>query len=242
MNLDPARDFEFRMIYVTAEILTPEMRGVVGRTWNSEVYDNYGSVEAAASTFECEHHCGWHISEDAYIFETVDRDTQEPVPAGEEGVLLVTSLFREAAPFFRYRVGDIVSIAEEPCACGRTLRRMGAVQGRADEMLKLRGISVYPAAIERVLRSFPELGLEWQLVVDRKDSAQEITVAVEAAADLEIAERAAVANRVSTRLKEQIGILLDVELVDSGKLFPDQEAGARVKSRRVIEKTDRASG
>jgi phenylacetate-CoA ligase len=119
---------------------------------------------------------------------------------------------------------------------------MGAVQGRADEMLKLRGISVYPAAIERVLRSFPELGLEWQLVVDRKDSAQEITVAVEAAADLEIAERAAVANRVSTRLKEQIGILLDVELVDSGKLFPDQEAGARVKSRRVIEKTDRASG
>jgi phenylacetate-CoA ligase len=239
MSLDPAKDFGFRIVYVTAEVLTPGLRREIEQTWNSEVYDNYGSVEAAASTFECEHHCGWHVSEDAYIFEIVDRETEEPAPAGEDGVLLVTSLFREASPFLRYRVGDIVSISEEPCACGRTFRRMSAVKGRADEMLKLRGISVYPAAIERVLRTFPELGMEWQMVVDRKSSAQEIAVEVEAAGSIALAERIALADRVGYRLKEQIGILLDVEIFESGKLFPDQAAKSRVKSRRVVEKKDR---
>jgi phenylacetate-CoA ligase len=235
MNLDSARDFHFRIIYVTAETLTPQLRQQIEERWNARVYDNYGSVEAAASTFECECRNGWHISEDAYIFEVVDIATGEPVPPGEEGVLVVTSLFRECSPFFRYRVGDIVSIAEEPCACGRTLRRMSAVKGRADEMLKLRGISVYPTAIERVLRTFPELGMEWQLLLRRQSPGQEICVRVEAAAPLPESSRAALAGRVTASIHGQIGIRVELQIVDSGALASIQSAEGRVKTRRVIE-------
>jgi phenylacetate-CoA ligase len=235
MGLDTARDFQFRIIYVTAEILTPELRQQIEERWNARVYDNYGSVEAAASTYECECRAGWHISEDAYIFEVVDAETGEPVPPGEDGVLVVTSLFREASPFFRYRVGDIISIAEEPCACGRTFRRMSAVKGRADEMLKLRGVSVYPTAIERVLRTFPELGMEWQLAVSRRNLIQEISVRVEAASQLTQADKAALGDRVMDKISVQIGLRLEVQIFDAGRLSPGQAAEGRVKTRRVIE-------
>ena len=235
MNLDTARDFHFRIIYVTAQVLTPEMRREIEQRWNSRVYDNYGTVEAAASTFECQYQNEWHISEDAYIFEVVDIETEEPLPPGEEGVLVITSLFREASPFFRYRVGDIVSLREDPCSCGRTLRRMSAVKGRADEMLKLRGISVYPTAIERVLRTFPELGMEWHLLVDRRSAAQEITVQVEVAASISSAERTVLAVRVCDRLKAQIGVRPEVQIFDPGKLVSDQAADGQVKTRRIIE-------
>jgi phenylacetate-CoA ligase len=239
MSLDPARDFQFRIIYVTAETLTAELRQQIEERWNARVYDNYGSVEAAASTYECECRCGWHISEDAYIFEVVNSETGEPVPPGEDGVLVVTSLFREASPFFRYRVGDIVSIEEAPCACGRTFRRMSAVKGRADEMLKLRGITVYPTAIERVLRTFPELGMEWQLVVRRRTPTQEISVRVEAASQLSQAEKAALGDRVMDKISAQIGLRPEVRIIDAGSLAPSlspgQAAEGRVKTRRVIE-------
>jgi len=236
MGLDPARDFQFRIIYVTAEVVTPELRGEIEQRWNARVFDNYGSVEAAASTYECEHRAGWHVSEDAYIFEVVDLESGEPVSPGEDGVLVITSLFREAAPFFRYRVGDIVSIAEEPCSCGRTFRRMSTVKGRADEMLKLRGVSVYPTAIEQVLRTFRELGMEWQLIVDHKSSSQEITVRVESAVRLDGEGLIALAGLVGDRLKAKIGVRPDVQIVQPGEISPGNAAEGRVKTRRVIDK------
>ena len=240
MNLDPARDFAFRMIYVTAEVLTAELRREVAERWNAEVYDNYGSVEAAASTFECAAHAGWHVSEDAYIFETVDRATDLPVAAapggGEDGVLVITTLSREAAPFFRYKVGDIVSLDNAPCACGRTFQRMSTVKGRSDEMIKIRGISVYPTAIERVLRGFSELGLDWQLVVDRKLSAKDALVEVEALRGLTYAERTTLANRVADELKNITGILPEVEVFDLGTLFPNPDDRAKVKTKRIVER------
>jgi phenylacetate-CoA ligase len=204
-------------------------------------------VEAAASTYECEHRTGGHISEDAYIFEVLDPATGDPCPPGADGVLVVTSLFREASPFIRYRVGDIVSISDDPCPCGRTFRRMSKVKGRADEMLKLRGVSVYPTAMEVVLRSFPELGMEWQLVLNKRDSAQEIVVKVEAASTAQDGERSALAARVQERLRAQTGIRPVVEILDPGRLVPsqggrdaiegreDSAAEGRVKTRRVID-------
>ena len=236
MGLDSARDFNFRILYVTAEVVTPELRREMEQRWNARVYDNYGSVEAAASTYECEHRTGWHISEDAYIFEVVDLESGQPVAPGEDGVLLITSLFRECSPFFRYRVGDIVSIADEPCPCGRTFRRMSAVKGRADEMLKLRGVSVYPTAVELVLRSFPELGMEWQMIVDRRTPEQEITVRVECAKEVAAQSRAQLASRLGERLKAQIGIRPGIEIVDPGAIAPAGAAEGRVKTRRVFEK------
>ncbi len=236
MGLNSAHDFHFRIVYVTGEVLPPETRKELEQRWNSQVYDNYGTVEAAASTFECQFHSGWHISEDAYLFEVVDPGTHEPVPPGEEGVLVVTSLFRECSPFIRYKVGDIVALWEEPCACGRTFRRMSPTKGRADDMLKLRGVSVYPTAVERALGSFRELGSEWYLVVDRQGAAQEIIVQVEAASHLSEEERVILATRVSDRLKQEIGVRPEVEIFPPGALIPEEAAEARVKARRIIER------
>ena len=236
MNLNPERDFAFRMVYVTAEVLTVEMRHEIEKAWNAVVYDNYGSVEAAASTYECPRQNGWHISEDAYIFETLHPETGDPAPPGDYGVLVVTSLFREASPFFRYKVGDIVALWDEPCECGRTFRRMSPVQGRADEMLKLRGISVYPTAIERVLRTFTELGVQWFVVVDRGSSSQEITVQVESAVPLSPEGQAELSARVAERLKQQIGVRPQVTIFDPGELVSNEKAEGRVKFSRIIER------
>lgn len=240
MNLDPARDFHFRVIYVTAEALSPEMRREIEQQWNCRVYDNFGSVEAAASTYECRCQNGWHISEDAYIFEVVDPHTGDPLSSGEQGVLVVTSLFREASPFFRYRVGDLVSLSEEPCECGRTFRRMSPMKGRADEMLKLRGISVYPAAVERVLRTFPELGAEWFLVMEQQGAVQELVAQVEAVSLVPAKERQELESRVANQLKQQIGIRLEVEIFDPGALVSSEAVEGRLKARRIIKRTTRA--
>jgi phenylacetate-CoA ligase len=237
MGLDPARDFHFKMMYVTAEFCSPETRQELERSWNTRVYDNYGSVEAPASTYECHLRRGWHISEDAYIFETVDPETKEPVPSGEEGMLLITSLFREASPFFRYRVGDIVSLWEEPCECGRTFRRMSEVKGRADEMVKFRGVSVYPKSIERVLRTVPELGVEWRLVEEHRGPAQEISVEVEATQPLAAEEQARLANAISEQLKHQLGIRPEVRIFDPGALISDEAVDHRIKARRLVKRT-----
>jgi len=238
MGLDPARDFHFRMMYVTAEFCSPETRQELERSWNTRVYDNYGSVEAPASTYECHLRNGWHISEDAYIFETVDPETKQPVSPGEEGMLLITSLFREASPFFRYRVGDIVSLWDEPCECGRTFRRMSEVKGRADEMVKLRGVSVYPKSIERVLRTIPELGMEWRLVEEQRGSVQEISVEVEAARPLPAEEQEKLARSISEQLKHHLGIRPEVHIFDPGLLISEETADGRVKARRLVKRTE----
>jgi len=238
MGLDPARDFHFKMMYVTAEFCSPETRQELERSWNTRVYDNYGSVEAPASTYECHLRNGWHISEDAYIFETVDPETKQPVSPGEEGMLLITSLFREASPFFRYRVGDIVSLWDEPCECGRTFRRMSEVKGRADEMVKLRGVSVYPKSIERVLRTIPELGMEWRLVEEQRGSVQEISVEVEAARPLPAEEQEKLARSISEQLKHHLGIRPAVHIFDPGLLISEETADGRVKARRLVKRTE----
>ncbi len=236
MGLDPARDFRFKMMYVTAEFCSPETRQELERSWNTRIYDNYGSVEAPASTYECHLRSGWHISEDAYIFETVDPETKRPVAAGQDGMLLITSLFREASPFFRYRVGDIVSLRDDPCECGRTFQRMSEVKGRADEMLKLRGVSVYPKSVENVLRTIPELGLEWRLVEESKGSVQEISVEVEATQSLSNDEQQKLAAAVSDKLKHHIGIRPEVRIFDPGALVSGETADGRVKASRVVRR------
>ena len=236
MGLDPARDFRFKMMYVTAEVCSPQTRAELDRAWNTRVYDNYGSVEAPASTFECRLRNGWHISEDAYIFETVDPETKQPVPAGQDGMLLITSLFREASPFIRYRVGDIVSLRDDACQCGRTLRRMSEVKGRADEMLKLRGVSVYPKSIEQVLRTIPELGLEWRLVEESRGSVQDVLVEVEAARPMPAVEQEKMGDAVSEQLKHHLGIRPEVRIFDPGALVSEQTVDGRVKVQRVVRR------
>ena len=151
-------------------------------------------------------------------------------------MLLITSLFREASPFIRYRVGDIVSLRDDPCECGRTFRRMSEVKGRADEMLKLRGVSIYPKSIEQVLRTIPELGLEWRLVEESRGSVQDILVEVEAGRALSDAERGEMEASVSEQLKHHLGIRPEVRIFDPNTLISEEAADGRVKAKRVVRR------
>ena len=151
-------------------------------------------------------------------------------------MLLITSLFREASPFIRYRVGDIVSLRDDPCECGRTFQRMSDVKGRADEMLKLRGVSIYPKSIEQVLRTIPDLGLEWRLVEESRGSVQDVLVEVEAGRVLPEAEKEKMAESVSDQLKHHLGIRPEVRIFDPGTLVSEETADGRVKARRVVRR------
>ena len=247
MGLDPGRDFHFRLMFHTAEPLTPEIRREIERRWGCRSYDNYGSVETGAPTYECQQQQGLHISEDAYLVEVVDPETDEPLSPGEEGALVITSLFKEAAPVIRFKIGDLAALWTEPCACGRTFVRMSPVRGRVDEMVKVRGVSLYPSAVESVLHTFPELGAEWRLVVDRDGALDRIIVQVEVGGQPEVSEggelpkRAELTARVAARLKERIGLRPEVEIFLPGQLMPRGEVDRRIKGQRVVDRRQ-ASG
>lgn len=247
MGVDPAHDFHFRLMFHTAEPLTEEVRREIERRWRCRSYDNYGSVETGAPTYECEQQQGLHISEDAYIFEVVDPDTDEVLAPGEEGALVITSLFKEAGPVIRFKIGDIAAIWPEPCPCGRTFLRMSPVRGRVDEMVKVRGITLYPLAVESVLHTFPELGAEWRLVVDRVEALDRVLVQVEltgqpeARGAVEPSVRVQLAARVAARLKERIGLWPEVEIFGPGQLMPREEVDRRIKGQRVVDRRKASS-
>ena len=119
---------------------------------------------------------GLHVQEDHFLVEIVDPETGEPVPDGTDGELVFTTLTKEAMPLLRYRTGDIASLNREPCACGRTFARMSAVRGRRDDMLIVRGVNLYPSQIEHVLLRVDGIAPHYQLVVERPETLDEITV------------------------------------------------------------------
>jgi phenylacetate-CoA ligase len=155
MGMDLKRDFKLRIGTHTAEPMTEAARRSIEARWGVKAYDNFGSVETGAPTFECPEQNGYHINEDAYIFEVLDRDTMEPVRPGDDGVVIVTTLFKEAAPVIRYNLEDISSIADDPCPCGRTFRRLMKIKGRTSEMLKVRGVPFYPTGWKACWKIFP---------------------------------------------------------------------------------------
>jgi phenylacetate-CoA ligase len=129
MGLDPRKDFRLRITVHTAEALTEATRRAIEERWKVQAYDSFGSVETGAPTFECEEKNGYHINEDGYLFEILDPETLESVPAGKDGLMVVTSLFKEASPVIRYNLEDISSFIDEPCPCGRTLKRLAKIRG-----------------------------------------------------------------------------------------------------------------
>ena len=242
MGLDSTRDFQLHTLYLTAEVLPEETRRLVEQRWGCVVFDNYGSVEAAASTFECASRTGWHVSQDCYLFEILDLETGDQLPAGEDGVLVVTSLVKEAAPFIRYRIGDVAALWDEPCACGRSFVRLSPIKGRADDMIKLKGVSFYPAAVERVLRGVRGLGMDWRLIVDH--ASQTLVVEVEAADNgapgetADHARRETLALEIISRLRDRIGVRAEVRILDPASLGSQAGDNRAFKPRRVIERRE----
>lgn len=180
MGLDRS-EIKLRVGAFGAEPWTENMRHEIEERLGLKAYNLYGLSEIMGPcvSYECEAQCGSHINEDHYFPEIVDPVTLEPVPAGETGELVFTTLTKEGMPLLRYRTRDLCSLMPGECSCGRTSVRMGKIMGRSDDMLIVRGINVFPSQVESVILSMPECAPHYLLIVDRVNNLDTLTVQVE---------------------------------------------------------------
>jgi phenylacetate-CoA ligase len=211
------------------------MRAEIERRLGILATDNYGLSEVMGPgvSGECEHQCGLHMAEDHFLFEVVDPTSGEPLPAGEEGELIITTLTKEAFPLLRYRTRDLTTIDTEPCACGRTLARMRKVRARTDDMLIIRGVNVYPSQIEDALLQVEGVEPHYLIIVERVGAMDTLEVRIEVAGEMfsdMMADMVAFTDRVSDRIHSVVGLQAKVTLVEPGTI--ERTAG---KARRVID-------
>jgi len=207
--------------------------------WGCDVFDNYGTNEMGQGAFECRHKAGLHIMEDTVYFEIVDVDTNEPVPTGQTGNLVVTILHRHLPPLIRFNVRDLERIvSEETCACGSNFRRMDKLLGRSDDMVKLRGVNMYPMACLPAVKSDPRTTGEWICVVDRTERdgviRDEMTVRVEVQRGVTALD--GLADHIARRLNDDLGVKVAVELCEEGALAEVANLGREGKPRRLLDR------
>lgn len=174
-------DLKLRVGAFGAEPWTDNMRHEIEERLGIKAYNLYGLSEIMGPcvSYECEEQNGSHINEDHYFPEIIDPETLKPLPYGSAGELVFTTLTKEGMPLLRYRTRDLSSLNNEPCACGRTLLKMGKILGRSDDMLIVRGINVFPSQVESVLLSMPECAPYYRIVVDRVGNVDKMVVEVE---------------------------------------------------------------
>lgn len=199
-------------------------------------YDNYGLSEIMGPgvAVECEAQDGLHVWEDHFLFEIVDPETGAPVPDGQAGELVITTLSKEALPMIRYRSRDITSIDRRRCACGRTHARIRRLTGRSDDMLIIRGVNVYPSQVESVLVGLPDIAPHYQLVVERRGAQDALTVEVEAAPSVGASPAAftRIGDQVRHHIKSMIGITTHVIVKGVGEVPRSQGKAVRVRDER----------
>lgn len=178
-----------------------------------------------------------YVFDDHFYPEIVDPETGDPVDAGDEGELVITTLTKEAQPVIRYRTRDLTRFVDESGADGRTFRRIARLQGRVDDMLIIRGINVFPREVEAVVLEDPAVGGQYAVIVDRRPTLAELRVVAELADHGWVAERETVRTRLAAELLKRVRIRVDVELRDPGTM-PRQEVG---KAKRVYEQTGEES-
>jgi phenylacetate-CoA ligase len=197
----------------------------IEKNWGARVIDHHGLTEVGPVSFECWEGPGaLHVNEGEYICEVLDPASGSAVPDGRRGELVLTNLGRTASPVIRYRTGDMVVRRSDSCACGRTWARLdGGILTRADDMISIRGVNVYPAAIESVVRAFPEI-VEFRSTVSREGALRALALEIEPAAGA--GDGRALVAQVSQRLLEALGLTVPVHAVEPGAL-PRFEMKAR---------------
>ncbi|BAI80436.1 phenylacetate-CoA ligase [Deferribacter desulfuricans SSM1] len=220
-----------------AEPWTNEMRKEIEEKWGIDAIDIYGLSEVIGPgvAFEClEAKNGMHINEDHFIVEIIDPETGEPLPYGEKGEIVFTTITKEAIPLIRYRTRDITRLIKEPCKCGRTFVRMEKVMGRSDDMLIIRGVNVFPSQIESILMETKGILPHYLIVVDRENNLDTMEVLVEVSEEFfsdEIKKLQALEKSIEKNIKEIIGITAKVRLVE-----PKTIERSQGKAKRVIDK------
>lgn len=234
------KDLKFKYGIFGAEPWSETMRDEMERKLDLVAVDIYGLSEVMGPGVSIECHeakSGLHVFEDHFIPEIIDPQTLEPLPYGETGELVFTTITKEAFPVIRYRTRDITSLNPEPCICGRTHLRMNRVTGRSDDMLIIRGVNVFPSQIESVLMDMDGVTPHYQLVVDREGSLDILTVMVEVSDALfsdEVKQLQATERRISKNIKELLGVSATVKLADPKTITRSEGKAVRVIDNRKI--------
>ncbi len=223
-----------------AEPWSEGMRRELESLWNIKAYDIYGLSEIIGPgvAVECAGQDGLHIWADHFLPEIVDPDTGEPVPDGADGMLVITTLSKEATPFLRYATRDIVSMTHEKCpACGRTSPRISRIKGRTDDMLIIRGINIFPSQVETVLLEIEETEPHYQLIVSREGALDKLEVQVEVNERFfsdEIRMLESLEKRIRSKIESVLGIAVRVKLVEPKTITRSEGKAKRVIDTRTI--------
>lgn len=215
------------------------LRDQIEALWGCDVYDNYGTHEIGLGAFECKEKDGLHFMEDTLFFEIVDTETNEPVKDGEAGNLIVTCLHRSIPPVIRFNLRDLARIKHTgQCACGSHFRRMDKFLGRSDDMVKLRGVNVYPMGCLPAIKSDPRTTGEWICVVDRfeRDGVlrEEMTVRVEVSKNAGSVQ--GLREHLEKRLQNDLAVKVTVELTKEGDLAELANLGREGKPKRLLDR------
>ena len=237
MGINPEQDLNVKIALVGSELLTDAMREEMHLAWGRDVKitSNYGMSELMGPgvSGECLEHCGMHVNEDYFLPEIIDSNTGEVLPAGEKGELVITCIKKEGLPLIRYRTKDITRLFYEPCACGRTTCRMENLSGRSDDMLKIRGVNVFPSQIEEVILSVEELGPHYEIILEREGYLDKMTVKVELAQFTDsFATLEKITKEVRDKLKIMLGLDAKVMLESPNTLQRFEGKAKRVKDLR----------
>ncbi|MFM9969220.1 MAG: phenylacetate--CoA ligase family protein [Burkholderiales bacterium] len=227
------RDLKLKSIFTHLGV---DSREDLQALWGAPVFDAYGTNECGAVAVDCGERSGMHIFEDAFILEVKDPDSLAVIPDGERGTMFITALFKELGPVIRFNTNDVSAIVPGICACGGTHRRLERMFGRSDNMLKLRGVNVFPEAIGAVVAAQAESNGEYVCVVSfgGEDRREELSVKVEARS-AEV-DKLMLASQLATRLKETLGIAVSIEVVDPKALDALTGVSTTTKAKRVIDR------
>ncbi|MDK9708557.1 MAG: phenylacetate--CoA ligase [Desulforhopalus sp.] len=222
-----------------AEPWSEAMRQEINSRLGIRATDNYGLSEIMGPGVagECQECNGLHINEDHFLVEVLDPDTLEPVAPGEVGELVLTTLTKEAFPVIRYRTRDLTRLITEPCPCGRTLVRMSRIMGRSDDMLIIKGVNVFPTQIEAVLFDIEGTEPHYRLIVERENNQDKLTVLVEVVESIffdEMKKQKALVETIKKRLASELGIGVEIKLVEERSLERFEGKGARVIDKRQL--------
>ena len=239
-GIDPS-SLSIKKAFVGAEPHSENVRLKIQELFGIDVYNSYGLSEmnGPAVAFECVHKDGMHVWEDAYIMEIVDEETGNPVSPGDGGELVFTTLKRQATPLLRYRTRDLSVLYDSRCECGRVHRRIGRIKGRTDDMLIINGVNIYPSQVEEAIMKLPEIGNNYQIVVEKSGALDKLTVKTEVSEKIfsdDARDMNSLRKRVVESLKSSIIVSPVVEFHEPG-ILPVQEGKAqRVFDMRKEEK------
>lgn len=237
-GLDPRRDTKLHTFVIGAEPHSEEHRRRIEEMFGVKAYNSFGLSEmnGPGVAFECSYQNGLHIWEDAYIVEIIDPISLEPVPDGEVGELVMTSLDRKAMPLIRYRTRDLTRFLPESCPCGRTHRRLDRISGRSDDMFIVKGCNVFPMQIEGVLMKIPEVGTDYLITLETIKDNDELIVEVEVkrewfSGDLDKLDR--LTREINRRIRDEVLVSPIIKLVEPSSLPQSEGKAVRVIDKRV---------